>query len=163
MIVVIKLSMTTAGWAQHWPHWRGPTHDGVSLEKGLPDTWSAQCVTSGDAADAADAGGPSPDEPQRGRPRNPNSNFEGRPIVPTVCANVQTKNVAWKLPLPAYSGSTPIISGDIIFLNVATAANTGDLELWAIDRNKHAPIWKRPTIDCHRARPRSMRERPSPP
>jgi hypothetical protein len=46
MIVLIKLSMTTVGWAQHWPHWRGPTHDGVSLEKGLPDSWSAQCVAT---------------------------------------------------------------------------------------------------------------------
>jgi outer membrane protein assembly factor BamB len=162
MIVVIKLSMTTAGWAQHWPHWRGPTHDGVSLEKGLPDTWSAQCVTSGDAADAADAGGPSPDEPQRGRPRNPNSNFEGRPIVPTVCANVQTKNVAWKLPLPAYSGSTPIIWGDIVFLNVATGSNTGQLELWAVDRNKQDVLWKRPIVATNHMERKQNMSSPSP-
>ena len=45
-----------------------------------------------------------------------------------------TDNVAWKLPLPAFSGSTPIIWGDRIFLNVATGAKAGDLELWAIDR-----------------------------
>src|SRR6185436_19648859 len=92
--VVVTLLSTTTGWAQHWPHWRGPTHDGVSVERGLPDTWSA------------------------------------------------TKNVAWKLPLPAYSGSTPIIWGDTIFLNVATGAATGHIELWAIDRNKQAVIWK---------------------
>ena len=35
-----------------------------------------------------------------------------------------SENVAWKIPLPAYSGSTPIISGDTIFLNVATAEGT---------------------------------------
>ena len=47
-----------------------------------------------------------------------------------------TQNVAWKLPLPAFSGSTPIIWGDRVFLNVATARDTGALELWAIDRTK---------------------------
>ena len=31
----------------------------------------------------------------------------------------KTENIAWKLPLPAWSGSTPIIWGDRIFLNVA--------------------------------------------
>ena len=55
-----------------------------------------------------------------------------------------TENVAWKIPLPAYSGSTPIILGERIFLSVATASNTGDLELWAIDRTKPTVLWKRP-------------------
>ena len=45
---------------------------------------------------------------------------EGRPILNVSCANIETKNIAWKLPLPAYSGSTPIIWGETIFLNVAT-------------------------------------------
>ena len=39
------------------------------------------------------------------------------------------------------SGSTPIIWGETIFLNVATGTNTGDLELWAIDRNKPSVMW----------------------
>ena len=50
---------------------------------------------------------------------------EGRPITSIACKDFETKNVAWKLALPAYSGSTPIIWGNTIFLNVATAANTG--------------------------------------
>src|SRR5262245_38383861 len=25
---------------ENWPHWRGPTGDGVSAEKNLPTTWS---------------------------------------------------------------------------------------------------------------------------
>jgi hypothetical protein len=33
--------------------------------------------------------------------------------------------------------------GDTTFLTVATAPNTGSIELWAIDRNKTAPKWKR--------------------
>ena len=36
-----------------------------------------------------------------------------------------TENVAWKLPLPAYSGSTPIIWGERIFLSVATDSRSG--------------------------------------
>src|SRR5687767_6193651 len=45
-----------------------------------------------------------------------------------------TENVAWKLPLPAFSGSTPVIWDDIVFLNVATERATGQIELWAVDR-----------------------------
>jgi outer membrane protein assembly factor BamB len=54
-----------------------------------------------------------------------------------------TQNVAWKLPLPAYSGSTPVIWGERIFLSVATASATGDLELWAVDRTGPKVAWKR--------------------
>ena len=35
----------------------------------------------------------------------------------------KTENVAWKLALPAWSGSTPIVWGDRIFLNVAEGRN----------------------------------------
>src|SRR5918992_186045 len=34
--------------AQNWPHWRGPSHNGVSTEKNLPDTWSAACAGTAD-------------------------------------------------------------------------------------------------------------------
>lgn len=53
----------------------------------------------------------------------------------------ETKNVAWKLPMPGLTGSTPIIWGDTIFLNTQDGEN---LELWSIDRNKPAVLWKRP-------------------
>ncbi len=55
-----------------------------------------------------------------------------------------TENVAWKLAMPSRSGATPIVWNDHIFLNVATAMTSGDLELWAVDRKKGEPIWKRP-------------------
>ena len=55
----------------------------------------------------------------------------------------RTENVAWKLPLPAYSGSTPVIWENTIFLNVATDRSEGQIELWAVDRNKQAVAWKR--------------------
>ena len=51
----------------------------------------------------------------------------------------KTENIAWKLPLPAWSGSTPVIWGDRIFLNVADG---GDLYLWCVDRTRGAALWK---------------------
>jgi len=50
-----------------------------------------------------------------------------------------TENITWKLSLPAWSGSTPIVWGDVIFLNVADGR---DLHLWAVDRNKGVALWK---------------------
>jgi outer membrane protein assembly factor BamB len=54
------------------------------------------------------------------------------------------ENIAWKLPMPSRSGATPIVWGDHIFLNVATAMTSGDLELWAVDRKSGQPMWKKP-------------------
>jgi outer membrane protein assembly factor BamB len=52
-----------------------------------------------------------------------------------------SENVVWKLPLPARSGSTPIIWGERIFLNVAE----GDqISLWAVDRGNGQVLWKKP-------------------
>jgi outer membrane protein assembly factor BamB len=52
----------------------------------------------------------------------------------------KTENVAWKLAMPAWSGSTPIVWGDRIFLNVADG---NDLFLWSVDRGKGTVLWKR--------------------
>lgn len=50
------------------------------------------------------------------------------------------ENVAWKLPLPSWSGATPIIWGDRIFLNVAEKE---DLSLWCVDRAQGTVLWKK--------------------
>lgn len=73
-----------------------------------------------------------------------------------------TENVAWKLPLPAYSGSTPIIWGDMVFLNVATATRAGELELWAVDRNRQAVVWKRPLAGGNNQQRKQNMSSPSP-
>jgi outer membrane protein assembly factor BamB len=52
------------------------------------------------------------------------------------------ENIAWKLTLPDFSGSTPIIWGDYIFLNVAEA-NRSDLSLWTVDKKTGAVLWKK--------------------
>jgi outer membrane protein assembly factor BamB len=50
-----------------------------------------------------------------------------------------TENVAWKVAMPAWSGSTPIVWGDRIFLSVA---ESGSLYLWCLDRANGAARWK---------------------
>src|SRR5262249_50833517 len=50
-----------------------------------------------------------------------------------------TQNVVWKTPMPAWTGSTPIVWGDRVFLNTA---ETNDLFLWCLDRRSGAVLWK---------------------
>ena len=167
-LLVITVSSTIAA-AQHWPHWRGPTFDGVSLETDLPVSWGAECRADSAGAAPVDRG-PSDAAaelqpaytPVQGRGRGRGQGGEGRPVVSVDCKDFDTKNVAWKLPLPAYSGSTPIIWGDTIFLNVATAANTGSIELWAIDRNKPEVKWKRLLVPSNHMERKQNMSSPSP-
>lgn len=51
------------------------------------------------------------------------------------------ENVAWKVAMPGWSGSTPVIWRDRIFLNVAE----GDaMFLWCVDKLKGTVLWKKP-------------------
>lgn len=50
------------------------------------------------------------------------------------------ENIAWKLAMPSWSGATPIIWGDRIFLNVA---DKDDLFLWCVDRVHGSVLWKK--------------------
>ena len=53
-----------------------------------------------------------------------------------------TENIAWKIALPQWSGATPVIWGDMIFLNVAES--DGDtLSLWALRRSNGEVLWKK--------------------
>src|SRR5512134_2771036 len=90
LVLVLAASSGAAG---NWPHWRGPTRDGVSGETNLPHAWTP------------------------------------------------SENVSWKVPMPAWSGSTPIIWGEHIFLNVASG---DELALWALDRKDGSVRWKVP-------------------
>jgi outer membrane protein assembly factor BamB len=54
----------------------------------------------------------------------------------------ESENISWRLPMPGRSGSTPIIWGEHIFLNVGTADGSGELELWNLDRNTGKQRWK---------------------
>lgn len=50
------------------------------------------------------------------------------------------ENVTWTLALPGWSGSTPIVWRERIFLNVADG---DDLYLWCVDRMKGKLAWKK--------------------
>ena len=50
------------------------------------------------------------------------------------------ENVTWKLAMPSWTGATPIIWGERIFLNVA---DRDDLYLWSVDRTKGQLVWKK--------------------
>ena len=71
----------------------------------------------------------------RGPPANGISRETNLPVTWT-----KTENIAWRLALPAWSGSTAIIWDNRIFLNVAEGS---DLLLWSIDRDKGTAIWKK--------------------
>jgi outer membrane protein assembly factor BamB len=52
-----------------------------------------------------------------------------------------SENVAFKVELPSFGASTPIVAGERIFLNVAE----GDaVSLWSIDRRTGKLVWSRP-------------------
>ena len=69
------------------------------------------------------------------------------------------KNIIWKLAMPEWTGSTPIVWQNQIFLSIAD----GDkLELWNINRNTGQPVWKRfLSSGNHRERKQNMSS-PSP-
>lgn len=69
------------------------------------------------------------------------------------------ENVAWKLPMPSWSGSTPIVWGERIFLHVAEEDN---LQLWSVDRNKGSVLWKRPLSGGNVKRQKQNMSSPSP-
>jgi outer membrane protein assembly factor BamB len=52
----------------------------------------------------------------------------------------QESNVVWKLAMPSWSGSTPVVWGKRIFLNVAEGRN---LELWSVEASRGSVLWKR--------------------
>jgi outer membrane protein assembly factor BamB len=70
-----------------------------------------------------------------------------------------TENVVWKLAMPERSGSTPIVWGDYMFLNVGEGAN---LALWAVDRSNGTVRWKAPLGDGNRRMQKQQMSSPSP-
>ncbi len=64
--------------------------------------------------------------------------------LPVKWSSETGENVAWKLPMPSRSGATPIIWGQQIFLNVATSPDSGEVELWSVNKASGEVAWKRP-------------------
>ena len=118
--LLVTCSVVSLSAADNWPHWRGPSANGISAEKNLPTKWSA-------------AG---------------------------------AENVLWKLPMPALSGSTPIIWGDRIFLSVADPlpdpGTKPSLHLWCVDRVKGTILWQKPLGGGNRKYQKANSSSPSP-
>ncbi|OLC80326.1 MAG: hypothetical protein AUH72_12040 [Acidobacteria bacterium 13_1_40CM_4_65_8] len=71
----------------------------------------------------------------------------------------KTENITWKLDLPAWSGSTPIVWGDRIFLSIADGR---ELYLWCIDRTRGALRWKQHVGDGNVRMQKQNMSSPSP-
>jgi outer membrane protein assembly factor BamB len=71
----------------------------------------------------------------------------------------KSDGTAWALPLPALSGSTPIIWGDRIFLNVADGP---EVFLWCVDREAGRVVWRRPLASGNRRIRKQNMSSPSP-
>lgn len=69
------------------------------------------------------------------------------------------ENITWKLAMPAWSGSTPIVWDERIFLNIADG---GKLYLWSVDRDKGEPLWKRHLSDGDEKRRKQNMSSPTP-
>ena len=70
------------------------------------------------------------------------------------------QNIAWKRAMPAWSGSTPVIWNELIFINVAV--DDDNLELWCLDRNTGETQWARPLSDGNRRLRKQNMSSPSP-
>jgi len=70
-----------------------------------------------------------------------------------------TENISWKLKTPDWSGSTPIVWGDHVFLNVGEG---NELSLWDVDRTKGTVRWKRPLGIGNRREMKQNMSSPSP-
>ncbi len=91
-----------------------------------------------------------------------------------------TENVAWKVPMPAWSGATPIIWGEYVFLNAAEGGKrkspdaarrqpsekpdpkAEQLALWCLDRNTGRVVWKRSLGGGNRQAMKQNMSSPSP-
>jgi outer membrane protein assembly factor BamB len=77
----------------------------------------------------------------------------------------QTDNVAWKLAMPAFSGSTPVIWGSRVFLNVADDLRSRDaatLHLWCVERKSGTVLWQRPLGGGNHQQQKQNMSSPSP-
>lgn len=90
----------------------------------------------------------------RGPSLNGVSNEKNLPVKWTT-----EENVAWKTAMPGWSGSTPIIWRDRIFLNVADGDN---LSLWCLDKTTGEILWKKPLGTGNVKRQKQNMSSPSP-
>jgi outer membrane protein assembly factor BamB len=69
------------------------------------------------------------------------------------------ENIAWKLAMPSFSGSTPVVWGERVFLNVADGE---ELSLWCVDKKSGAALWKKSLGGGNRKARKQNMSSPSP-
>ena len=113
LVLGLVTGMSTLGsGGDNWPHWRGPTQNGVVAdETDLPLNWSI------------------------------------------------SENIDWRLDLPGRSGSTPIVWGDHIFLNIT---EDDQIALWAVNRRTGELMWERSLGGGNRRQQKANMSTPSP-
>ena len=89
--------------------------------------------------------------------RGPTRDGVSTDLVPLVWDT--EANVVWKLEMPEWTGSTPAVWEELIFLNVA---NGDALELWCLDRDTGQPIWQRFLSGGNRRQRKQNMSSPSP-
>ena len=94
----------------------------------------------------------------RGPDRNGYSAHTGLPTEWSHDGETE-RNVVWKLPLPDRSGSTPIVVGKRLFLNVAEG---DDLFLWLVDADSGEVVWRRKVAGGNRFQRKHNMSSPSP-
>jgi outer membrane protein assembly factor BamB len=70
-----------------------------------------------------------------------------------------TENIHWEMDLPGRSGSTPIITGDHLFVNVTEG---GQIGLWAVERQTGEVLWTTHMGDGNHRLMKGNRANPSP-
>ncbi|MBI3405185.1 MAG: PQQ-binding-like beta-propeller repeat protein [Acidobacteria bacterium] len=84
---------------------------------------------------------PPADRPQTNWPQWRGPHMDGTSDEKNLPEKWSTEeNIAWKLALPAFSGSTPIIWEDRIFISTADG---DDIYLWCVDRKTGTMLWKK--------------------
>ena len=101
-IVATLLSLSAPLYAENWPQFRGPTGQGISVEKSLPLKWDSM------------------------------------------------NNIAWKTPIPGDSWSSPIVSGEQVFLTTATE-NGASCRVISLDRHIGKILWDKEFSNKSRA------------
>jgi outer membrane protein assembly factor BamB len=77
----------------------------------------------------------------------------------------RNEHIAWKLAMPSFSGSTPVVAGGRIFLNVAEDVHSREavtLHLWCVDRDSGTLLWQRPLGGGNRQERKQNMSSPSP-
>ena len=107
--VVVAVLIAVSSRAGDWPGWRGPSADGTSAETGLPIIWSEPASDDPDEACA--------DLPMYGK-----------------CDTSSSENILWKIRIPSWGNSTPVIVDGSIYLT----SQTDDNRLWVFCVDKHS-------------------------